>query len=331
MLSKYTAIAFPISALLLAATSTEHRRRFRLAGMAVAALATVLVLSPNLWWNAHHEWISIIHISENTDYGGSFFHPDRMLEFVSAQLGVFGPISFVVLAFMVVRWRTTTADPRLELLLFFVVPLLAAISIQALLSTAYANWAAPVYAAATVAVVAFLLDDHRRWLLASVVFNLVLGMSLYGCEPVRLALDLHPPKRLDPTFRVRGWPDVGAQLARIRSDHPDTLSLFEYGLVLAECLYYTPLPMDEVFFWNTDPVCRNHFELVNDIEAELGRDFLYISQARDEDLSEIRPYFDSVEWLDSIAVPTHPDRVLTLHVALARGFRGLPDHAYQAR
>jgi hypothetical protein len=254
-----------------------------------------------------------------------------MLEFLASQLGVFGPVAFVALVVLVVRWRRTTTDPRFTFLLLFVVPLLGAITLQALLSTAYANWAAPVYASASVAVAAFLLAGHRRWLLASVVVNLIFGLSLYAYEPVRLALALDPPKRLDPTFRVRGWPEIGAELARVRAQHPADGVLFEYGILAAQCLYQTPLEHDEVFYWNTEPVCRNHFELTNSLQTMIGRDLLFVSRKPHDDKKWLRRYFDSVEHLDPIEVRTHPDRVMTLHVSLARGFRGLPEDAFQAR
>ncbi len=58
MLSKYTAVLVPAAIALSFALHAPLRARFREGGPWVAVAVAALVLSPNLWWNATHEWTS---------------------------------------------------------------------------------------------------------------------------------------------------------------------------------------------------------------------------------------------------------------------------------
>ncbi len=68
--------------------------------------------------------------------------------------------------------------PDAQFLLLFSVPILMIVCVQALLSQAYANWAASAYVAGTLLVVPWLLGASRRWLYGSMAFNLTLVILL---------------------------------------------------------------------------------------------------------------------------------------------------------
>ncbi len=321
LLSKYAAVAFPASALLYMLLSRQRRPLLRRPGPYLALALGVLVLAPNLAWNAAHGWLTIGHVAENAALAeGTLLNPKDFAEFVGAQFGVFGPILFGVLLVTLARWRRETRDDRMLLLLCFVAPLLAAICGQALLSRAHANWAAAIYVAATIAVVAALLRE-RRWrplLWASLALHLVAAVGLYGVELVRPPA-IEWPRWTDPARRLRGWDEVGDRIAALRAAHPDTLLLSDERRYLAHYLYEARVPPGQAFKWNPEGRIDDHYELATDMADAVGRDFLFVTRRGDHGVSN---HFEAAERLPDIRVPTHSDSAIILEVHLLRGFRG---------
>ncbi len=166
LLSKYTAVAFAISAFLYIATTSGRRALLRSPGPYLAVATALLICTPNIMWNAEHDFVSLVHVGDNAHWTGDLFNPGRLAEFVLAQFGIFGPLPFACLVAMIVRWKGLGHNHAVNLLLWFAAPLLVAICIQALVSRAYANWAAPIYVAASVAVAIRLLDLGKERLRA---------------------------------------------------------------------------------------------------------------------------------------------------------------------
>jgi hypothetical protein len=320
MLSKYAAIAFPAGLLLYLAVSPGNRRLLATPGPWLALAVMALLVAPNLLWNAAHGWQTITHVGENAALGGSLFHPDEMLDFLGAQFGVFGPILFGALLIMLARGRRELRDDRMRLLLSFVVPMLAAITLQALLSRANANWAAPVYAAATVAVVAAMLRDRRRaWLVGSLALHLVAAAAIYGFEPARPLTGLGDERWSDPFRRLRGWEEVGREIAPILDAHPDALLLSDERRYLAHYIYEARVPLDRAYKWNHNSAIDDHYELISNMENAIGEDFIYLTRWDPGPISE---HFESAVSLPDIRVRTHADTEIRLHVLHLQGFLG---------
>jgi len=321
LLSKYTAVAFPISMMLYLAITPRRRAVLRSPGPYLALALALIVFLPNLLWNAEHGFVSILHVKDNAHWSGGLLHPGRLAEFVFAQFGIFGPLPFVCLLVMIFRWRRLARHESLNLLLWFTAPLLAAICSQAFVSRAYANWAAPIYVAASVAVTTWLLSlNKERWITATVLVHLAAGIVLASYEPVVRSFDLNVPARFDLLKRVRGWPEVGKELARLRREHSDPLLLVDNRMLMAECLYYGAVPLDSAFSWNPSGVVENHYDLVTDMNGALGRNFLFISAAPMAD--SLGACFADAQALTPIVVQTHPDRRLRLNVYRLDRFRG---------
>ena len=320
LLSKYAAIALPAGMLLYLVLSSHHRSWLTRPDPWLAIGATLLLVSPNLAWNAMHGWLTLAHVGENAALSGPLFHADEMLEFLGAQFGVFGPILFGVLLVMLACGRREARDRRMLLLLCFVVPMLAAITLQAFLSRANANWAAPAYAAATVAVVAGLLrESRRRLLIGSLALHLAAAAAVYGFEPTRPLTGLADERWSDPFRRLRGWPDVGAEISAILHAYPDLRLLSDERRYLAHYIYEANLPLDRAYKWNPDGRIDDHYELISNMEGVEGLDFIYLTRW---DPDPVSAHFDRVEILPDIRIRTHADTEIRLHARLLYGFRG---------
>ncbi|MBK5933593.1 dolichyl-phosphate-mannose-protein mannosyltransferase [Rhodovulum imhoffii] len=168
-LSKYAAIYYLFCALLAAGLIPQARIGWQKAGLVLAAF--VPVISANLIWNATQGFPTLSHTLDNADWvrdpsARAGLNLPGLAEFFFAQFAVAGPVIFGGLLGMLVRAGRLTVRQRL--LLSFALPIVAVVMGQALVSRAYANWAASAYLAGAVAVLPWL---SRRWLLGSFVFN----------------------------------------------------------------------------------------------------------------------------------------------------------------
>ncbi|MCM2294295.1 glycosyltransferase family 39 protein [Allorhizobium sp. BGMRC 0089] len=174
-LSKYAMLYFAgitiLSAIFLPKT------RIALRDTVLAAFSAILVILPNIWWNATHGDATLKHTSENADWHGLNFHIGKAGEFLASQFGVIGPVLFAALLivfYRLVRGRTDTTEKHLFLLSW---PIILVIVFQALMSRAYANWAATAYAAGTILAVYFLARNAPKALLVSLVINGIASLA----------------------------------------------------------------------------------------------------------------------------------------------------------
>jgi 4-amino-4-deoxy-L-arabinose transferase-like glycosyltransferase len=191
-LSKYAAVYFLAGLVFHALIDENARRAWRPRALAAAAAAFVTVLAPNLAWNARNGFVTIGHTAQNADWQAtSFFHPGELAAFVAGQAGVFGPLPFLALLAgtgLAIRRRRTGQWPQTAeaLLLCLTLPALAAVSLQALLSRANANWAFAAYGPASVLVAAWLVRWRARWwTMAALVLQgaLAIGFLAAAAQP----------------------------------------------------------------------------------------------------------------------------------------------------
>ncbi len=170
-MAKYAAIYLIVSGGLVALLIPVLRPGWRNA--ALMALAFALVISPNIAWNLSHQMATVSHTADNIGWlrKGAGLGLGSLAEFLGSQFLVFGPVAMAALLWGFVRGRGAT---RLALVLFAAPPLLA-VSVQALLGKAYANWAVATYFAGTVLVILVLPRVGR---IAAVAVNAVISVAM---------------------------------------------------------------------------------------------------------------------------------------------------------
>ena len=321
LLAKYAMAGFLLSLLLLALLDRPLRAALPGAGPWLALGIALLVLSPNLAWNLQNGMATVVHVGENTDIArGVRLNPLEALEFLGAQFGVFGPVTFAVLLSALFR-RETWAEPRLRMLALFVVPLGAIMLVQAFLVQANANWAAAIYAAGTVLVVAVALRAGRvRLLKVSVALHAAAAAVIFLVPPALAAAGVELPRRLDPWMRQTGWDRLGEWLSQVAAAHPGVPLLFDQRGDMAPLIYYIrPHPFD-ARMWSPGPRARNEFQLSSPLLPGMTGPFLHISRRRDA--SQVLSRFATAERVADIELRTHVDAVLSYSVWRVEGFRG---------
>jgi 4-amino-4-deoxy-L-arabinose transferase-like glycosyltransferase len=320
LLSKYTMAAFGVAALGWALTS---RRDLLLSPKPYAALAVALILfSPNLLWNAQHHFASFQHTAEISQLDRALLHPGKMLEFLAAQFVVFGPLLFAGLIWLCVRPRQRiTQQPALRLLAWFaLLPLLSFLGL-ALLSRAFANWAAFAYVAATpLVVIALLQAGRRRWLIGAMLINLSLGAAIYHYHDITRLAGIELSKKTDPYHRITGWRTFGLAVAEHLAAHPEARLLCTERELITELLYYARPRARPAYFWNLSGRIQNHYALMNDLRTAPNGSFLLVGGPSDPVF--LRQHFATVTPLPEIVIPIHKDLTRRYSVALVSGYLG---------
>lgn len=213
-LAKYAAIYFLLGTVIAILIDAPTRRALLSTNGLIALITFLGLISPNVIWNAAHDFATVSHTAANANWGNSLFHPDELGQFIIDQLGVFGPLFFPVLIFAAYKTLsdkallTQSERPHL-LLLGFILPALIMVGLQAFISRAHANWAASAYGAGTILLASFILigPSWRRIVLWSGMgLHTVAGLMLFALS---VSTPLSDAAGLANAFkRMREWPET---------------------------------------------------------------------------------------------------------------------------
>ena len=176
LLAKYAAVYFLIGAGLAALLFPGARIGWRNAGLMLLALA--IVVAPNLLWNLQNGLVTLRHTADNIGWVENGIDADRLpglaglVIFLASQLAVMGPVLFGAFVIALARFRSSG-----PLAAFALVPL-AAVSVQSLLDTAYANWAVAAYFAGTPLAMA-VLARYPRLRIAGLTVNVAIALIVH--------------------------------------------------------------------------------------------------------------------------------------------------------
>ena len=320
LLSKYSMVFYGLGFLAYLALVAERRALLRDPRPWAAAAVALLLLLPNLLWNARHHFVSLQHTAEISQLNRALFHPGALLEFVLGQFGVFGPLLFAGLLLLAARPRTWMGDPRLCLLAAFTLAPLTAFIGLSLLSRAFANWAAFSYVGGSALVVAvWVSQGRRRWLVAALLLNLALAAGIYHAHDIARMLDLQLTRKSDPYGRVTGYRELGQQVATRLQAHPGARLLSNDRKLHALLRYYARPWSAKMRYLNPQGARDNHYALSADLRDSPKGEFLLVSQA--VEATQLATWFAQVEALPPIRLNLYPDYAPEYQVWLLRDYQ----------
>src|SRR5918992_1121126 len=303
--AKYAMAYFLLCGTLYVIATPERRWLLRDARLYAALALALLLIAPNLVWNHRNGFATFAHTADNAKWTGSLFNPGNALEFFAAQFGVFGPILFgalVAITGRASRERLPAAD---RLLMALALPVLIAVTVQALLSRAHANWAAVSYVAATVLVTAMLVRDQAwRWLRASLALH-ALFVALIALATA-YAGSFRLPGAGNPFARTLGWRALALETkglleARRQSGEPFGTVVTDDRGVTAELLYYLRGEGAPVLAWRAEGLPRDHYELTRPFAPGAAEPVLFVSLRRD--VGKVTRHFTVSERLSERQIP----------------------------
>jgi hypothetical protein len=298
-----------------------HRPRLASPKPWLAAGLALTILGPNLWWNVAHDFPTLKHTADitlNKKAGGGL---KAIGEFWAAQWAAFGPVLGSVFVLLLVRARESWRDERTRLLLWFALPLWAVVSAQAFKSNANANWAAPAFAPAAIAVVAWLLQrGKQRLLIAGIALNIALIGIAYHWQLVLAAVDVQNRAKLNFYVRAQGWDDLGRQLKPLLRARPDAVLVADNRTLLAHMLYEVRDLKPLAASWNPSGQVSDHYKLTTDLRPYVGRDVLLITT--DPLGPEFTNRFAGIERVATLKAPLDSRAARNMDVYLLHDFKG---------
>ncbi|MGZ6014683.1 MAG: 4-amino-4-deoxy-L-arabinose transferase, partial [Phenylobacterium sp.] len=197
------------------AIAPAARRGWTPASAGLAAAACLLVVGPNLAWNAAHGFATFQHTAADAHWAGrSLFDTAELCRFLAEQFVVFGPIPFAVLVIgaglMAWRRRLEAAD---ILLLCFTLPPIVIVAAQAFVSRANANWSGASYLPGAILVAAWLVRWRtRKLMIATIGLQAALAAAfVIGVMSPRIVDSLGGSNALK---RARGWDQTAQVIVR---------------------------------------------------------------------------------------------------------------------
>lgn len=334
-LAKYAMLYFAIGAGLAIALDPPARRALlSLRGAAAAAIALVILL-PNVLWNAANDFATVQHTADNANWGGDLVHFGELADFLGSQIIGYGPALFVTLiaGYWIALKRPFAMDgDNRRLLVLFSLPILLAVSAQAFISRAHANWAAAAYVAASLLVAILLLSGRpwRRWVLyISVAFSCLVGVIFTS---VAMSPPLAESLGLANSFkRVRAWEETADAVAAAANAGDYDGVLFDDRNVFHEMQRYGGEIGPELLMWQRFASPHNHADQTWPLP--LGYDgTLLVASHRPLDTHRMREDFEVFEPAGEIRLPIGGGRERVLTLWRAEGHVRVPrTEAYEAR
>ena len=311
--TKYAMAYFFLGAGIAAIVSVEARQAgAELARARDPGACGLLLLLPNVLWNAHHGFPTVAHTGHNADWSHARYNPLSVASFLGGQFGVFGPVMMVGL--ILALWRLKS--PNARLLSGFSLPVLLLISVQSFISEANANWAAVAYVAATPLAVAALLEVWRgRALWVSLAFD--------GLAMLLLWIILVSPPFADRIGqgnafkRQEGWRELGHAVLAHASGHDVIVA--SNRSTFAELLYYARPRTVPLRMWDRDSHDDDHFQMTMRLVRPAPRTLLVIGP---DETADVLPTFDSATRIRTVVIPVGGHHTRTTLLFDARGYRG---------
>ncbi|MEP3655798.1 MAG: glycosyltransferase family 39 protein [Litorimonas sp.] len=318
LLSKY-AMAFMVPVLCFAVLFDAPSRKALLGvrGFIVAGIAAAL-LTPNLMWNAAHEFATISHTAENANLGQDLFNPEEVFQFWGDQFGVFGIVPFPMLLIAIfASFNGRLRSPAKWLAALAGLPLLA-ITLEALLSRANANWAVTAYIAAPILVALWATQTTRRltWLKWGLVVQTVIVLVVGGAGVSEKSIDAIGMN--NAVKRLRAWPETAESIKAKLAEAEYAYVAADNRLVFYDLNYYG-IGETELAMWSLNASPAHHANLTRALPDTNGP-VLILSHHHNFE-AYFREDFETLTELPPIQINLGPGKTRDLKVFLGTGYK----------
>jgi hypothetical protein len=316
MLAKYAMAYFIVGVLLAGLVNKNARLLLKRPILWLALLGGLLLLTPNVLWNAHNGFATA---SATAGYVHQSLSFDKPLNFLAAQFGVAGPITFgtLLVLFACFGSRHLNGDDRT--MLVFAAPPLIIIMLNGVYSdSANANWAAPALISAFIVTTAVLVRA-RFWR------TLGIGLGIGVLAQVVLLVGDTVADRLTVPFlgdegdvyrRAMGWEELGDKVKELAASSGAASVAVDRRWEEAALNYYLRDDFP-VYMWTSSMRPTNHFEKTYPLTAAAAQPILFIAHCPGTEWYD--RHFDSVTDLGAFKNATGPTSARTYNAFLLSG------------
>ena len=225
LLSKYAMLYFVLGIALALLPTRDGISSLLDRRMWVSVAVAAAVFSPNVIWNLTHGFATLRHTASNANWGADrLFNVAHIFEFLGAQAGIMGPVAAGILVFGLWRaWKARSlAGPDL-MMLTLSLPIIAIVTVQAFISRANANWAAPAFVTLCIIVCAWAVRQNQfKVLLANTVVNASIAVLLAAMATSPAFVSAIGQE--NSVKRLRGWDECAGTSHLRHPRHPSCSS-----------------------------------------------------------------------------------------------------------
>lgn len=291
-LSKQMMLGFPALMLAFALFSPSDRGLLKRPGFWISIVVGMAFITPVLWWNTQHEWITLEHTKHHFDakslnFAGWFV---RTLQFPLLQAAVYTPVTYaalLVVLFLGLRhWRQM--DRRGRYLLLCSAPALLAFFGLSMRQAINPNWPAVFYLPAFLLLAAWSCDQlpfsagafWKKWpvRVGAAVFAFAHLATL-----VVFTTDLKTHPKLGKLQELCGWSETGVQAGQFLEKVPRPSNTFVlatgYRYDAAQLAFSMP-QHPRVYRWERSGKVESQYEVWPGPEERLGDDALIFQNGK---------------------------------------------------
>lgn len=345
VLSKQMMLVFPLLMVIFALVSGSDRLLFKRFGFWLSMSLGILALTPVLWWNQRHQWITLEHTKHhfNADAQSLWEHVGEFVQFPLIQALLYTPVIWgLIMVLMWKLWQNRRSLPRPVLLLaaFSALPL-APFFLLALRQEVNPNWPAVFYIGLFALLAAWMTGAffggirpvwRQRVLVVGAVF---VGLT-YLLPVVISAAGWQGKKGVDVFVDLRGWREAGRQVGQILSDCPNPDKTFMVVLGhrynAAHLAFHMP-QRPQMYRWERDGRVMSQYEVWPAPTELVGWDALVIypdsdsGQPRHSLSTHFTKYFQSHRTVGEVGVEIGNGRNYTAQAVLCSGMKRWPPPA----
>jgi 4-amino-4-deoxy-L-arabinose transferase-like glycosyltransferase len=332
LISKYTAVFFPLSLLLFLLVSADHRHHLKRLGPYLGLVLALLVFSPVLIWNARHQWASLAFQSIERTGGMGGFNLEDPAAFLATQAGILSPLVFAGLCWTIglglKRFRLENHWQE-NLLLSLGLPMVGLFTLVATREWVKMNWLIPAYPPLLLLMTAYyqnrafawswIYRGYARWTWISLILFFVLFhlWPLAGMIPVSGSADT-----------TTGWRELAAHLDQIRRSQKgkEAPFVFAWGHKTASELQFYLKDRPETFAQNVLGKKALAYDYWFDPKPLVGKDALFVwsdfEHFPEEKSGLLERHFQGVDGLEPFRVYRGKHLLRTFRIYRCYGYKG---------
>lgn len=299
LLSKYSVLFLGAGIVLWLVWAKDARRWFFTWQLWTGGILALLLFVPVLYWNHLHDWASFYKQFGRAGRGD--WTSKYVFELIGALLGLVNPLIAIPALLGAVRLggKALRRDGAAALIILTVLPFLAYLVFHSLHARVQANWPAPLFPAFAIMAAVFVAHPNgwdawwRRVSIAGIALGVAVAVviQIHAVTPFTGTL-----ARKDPTFQLRGWPEIGEEIRSI-ADRTGAAFIETTGYGLNAQLAY--LFKDELPVIQLNERIRYAMTPPPD-PALLGKKGLYVTLARRDRIDRLRQIYGDVPKIASL-------------------------------
>ncbi len=323
LLSKQTMVAFWGLTGIYILADRQSRSLLVKPGLYLAVGIFILSIVPDLVWNYHHHWITFQHTAHHFQgvEKGHGISLNTFLRFLLSQAGLISPVTYILILLVggwtIFKFRSILY--RARPLVFLGPAALFCILLLSLRQKVNANWPAPFYLAATIILGAWAygfipspkaISNLKKLFWPGVWLGALMAAILYS-TPYLFNYTNLGQKIPDPTYRLRGWKELGRAAELQLSKLPDkdkTFFVSDSRKEVSELAFYVP-GNPRVYKWpGCRPQIRSQYEIWPGPLNKKGWNALVVLKAEDRFPEGLKKCFETTTMLGSIEIPINKKR-----------------------